>query len=399
MADKAITDLIEAEQITNGDWFLLEQGGTAKKLRGQTLVAFLTALADGHGGITSIEKIGTEGLEDTYEITLADNGRFVYTVTNGEKGDKGDNAYTWIKYASQEPTASSHSMGDLPDRWMGVYAGNAANAPTDWKQYKWFEIKGQKGDTGDPATVAENAVAYQVGASATEIPTGEWSANIPETPQGAYLWSRTVTRFNTGDPVTVYAVSRVGRDGLGTLRTINGIEPDENGNIALSAASLGALSKTGDTLQGMLNADGNRITGIPQPSEAEDAVPYGFLSRMEVTAWQNMSLQSEFAAQTINLTNSNGGTKLIVEFLASNDADFVVSTAELVLPTAGSTVKYFVTAPTRSSGTATLFAVRKFSVYGNKTQIRITFEPAYEGTTQDNTKLIPMYVTTVRKVT
>lgn len=398
MADKAITDLIEAEQITNGDWFLLEQGGTAKKLRGQTMVAFLTALADGHGGIANIKKIGTEGLEDTYEITLADDGRFVYTVTNGEKGDKGDNAYTWIKYASQEPTASSHSMGDLPDRWMGVYAGNAANAPTDWQQYKWFEIKGQKGDTGDPATVAENAVAYQVGASATEIPTGEWSANIPETPQGAYLWSRTVTRFNTGDPVTVYAVSRVGRDGLGTLRTINGIEADENGNIALSAGSVGALSKTGDTLSGMLDAAGNRITGIPTPSEAEDAVPYGLLKNAEAIVWQNVKQQSEFAAQTLSLNNP-GGTKVIVRFMVATDDDRIVSTEELTIPVSGVTVKHYITAPVRAQSSMTYFATRNFSVYGNKTQMRIVFDSAYVGAEQDNTKLIPLDVTTVRKVT
>lgn len=398
MADKAVTDLIEADQLTKGDWFLLEQGGTAKKLSGQTLIAFLTALADGHGGIANIEKIGTEGLEDTYEITLADDGRFVYTVTNGEKGDKGDNAYTWIKYASQEPTASSHSMGDLPDRWMGVYAGNAANAPTDWQKYKWFEIKGQKGDTGDPATVAENAVAYQVGASATEIPTGEWSANIPETPQGAYLWSRTVTRFNTGDPVTVYAVSRVGRDGLGTLRTINGIEADENGNIALSAGSVGALSKTGDTLSGMLDAAGNRITGIPTPSEAEDAVPYGLLKNAEAIVWQNVKQQSEFAAQTLSLNNP-GGTKVIVRFMVATDDDRIVSTVELTIPVSGATVKHYITAPVRAQSSMTYFATRNFSVYGNKTQMRIVFDSAYVGAEQDNTKLIPLDVTTVRKVT
>ena len=399
MADKAITDLIEAEQMTKGDWFLLEQGGTAKKLRGQTMVAFLTALADGHGGISGIQKTGTSGLVDTYRIRFADNTAFEFTVTNGEKGDRGDNAYTWIKYASKEPTASAHTMGDLPDRWMGVYAGNSASAPIDWQQYKWFEIKGQKGDTGAPATISASAVTYQVGTSATSIPTGQWSESIPETPQGAYLWSKTVTQFNTGSPITVYAVSRVGRDGLGTLRTINGIEADENGNIALSAGSVGALSKTGDTLEGMLDANGNRITGIPSPSEAEDAVPLSFFANMERTAWQNLSATSEFAAQTVGMNNANAAERIVIEFRMSSEDDTIVSTPELALPRAGQTYNYVICAPSAASGRTTIFASRKFSVYGNKSTMRVTFDNTYEGTIQENTKLIPLYVTTIRKVT
>ena len=42
MADKAISDLIQATQITNEDLFVLEQDGEAKKLNGATLLDFLT---------------------------------------------------------------------------------------------------------------------------------------------------------------------------------------------------------------------------------------------------------------------------------------------------------------------------------------------------------------------
>lgn len=40
--------------------------------------------------IASIEKTGTNGLVDTYTITFLDGSTQTYTVTNGEKGDKGD---------------------------------------------------------------------------------------------------------------------------------------------------------------------------------------------------------------------------------------------------------------------------------------------------------------------
>lgn len=42
MADKAISDLTQATQITNEDLFVLQQGGTAKKLKGATLLDFVT---------------------------------------------------------------------------------------------------------------------------------------------------------------------------------------------------------------------------------------------------------------------------------------------------------------------------------------------------------------------
>lgn len=398
MADREIDLLPAAEQITLEDLFLLKQGGVSKKLTGQKLIAFLTALADGHGGIHTIEKTGTEGLVDTYRITLADGSTFGYTVTNGEKGDKGDNAYTWIKYASQEPTADSSSMGDIPDKWMGIYAGPLAAPPEDWAAYKWFEIKGQKGDTGAPATVVSSSVTYQIGTSAAEIPTGEWLPAIPETPQGAFLWSRMVHQFNTGEPVTVYSVSRMGLDGLGTLRTVNGIEPDENGNINLTAANVGALAKTGDSFQGLMNANGHRLTGLPSPTDDTDAVPYSLVKDLETLAWSNVAYTSEFAGQTISLQRQNVSYMVFAFFAGTTDQTLIV-TGELPVPASGSTVDAMVYHPVTMTGNYTVMAHRKVRATGYSNAVRIVFDAAYVGAAQDNSYLIPMDITYVRKVT
>lgn len=301
MADKAVSELVAAEQITATDLFVLEQNGTAKKLTGQILLNWLTKAADGHGGISGIAKLSTSGLADTYRITLADtttfdfvvtNGRSVnsitktatsgladtytityndgtkgtFTVTNGAKGDKGDNAYIWIKYASQEPTASSHSFGDVPDDWMGVYFGFASTAPTDYTAYLWYKIKGDKGDTGDPATLVSSAVTYQVGDSGTIIPSGAWGESIPSVAQGKYLWTRTISQFNTGDPITAYAVSRMGMDGAGAVSTVCGVSPDSDGNVALDAATVGALSSKGGTMEGGINMNGQTLDGLNAPT-------------------------------------------------------------------------------------------------------------------------------------
>ena len=175
--------------------------------------------------ITGIAKTGTSGLVDTYKISYNDGSSQTYTVTNGAKGDKGDNAYVWIKYASQEPTEATHSMGDIPDAWVGIYSGSSTTAPTDYTQYKWYKIKGEKGDTGDPATITSISVTYQASDSGTITPSGTWVSSVPVVAQGEYLWTRVTQTYNTGTTVVSYSVSRMGIDGSGSVSSVNDVSP------------------------------------------------------------------------------------------------------------------------------------------------------------------------------
>ena len=314
-----VEQLNAAEKIYATDLFVLQQSGSAKKLPGQVLLNWLTAAADGHGGIQSIAKLSTSGLADTYRITLADttifdfvvtNGRGItgisktstsglvdtytisynngttskFTVTNGAKGNKGDNAYIWIKYASQEPTASSHSMGDIPDDWIGIYSGNASTAPTDWQQYKWCKIKGEKGNTGAPATLASKSVTYQVSGSGTIIPSGAWGSSIPVVSQGKYLWTKTELQFNTGDPIISYSVGRMGMDGTGAVSSVAGVSPDATGNVTLTAADVGALPVSGGDMTGAINMNGQPISGLNDPTEDTQAANKGYVDSRAATA-------------------------------------------------------------------------------------------------------------------
>lgn len=330
MADKTISELVPAEQIKAADLFPMEQDGAAKKLPGQVLLNWLVAAADGHGGISSVQKTGTSGLVDTYRITLADetfvdiqitngngissirktgtsglvdtyritftgggtqdiqvaNGRSItgislestsglaktykityndntsstFVVTDGAKGDKGDNAYLWIRYASQMPTSESHSMGTVPDRWMGVYWGKLAVAPEDWKLYSWYQIKGDKGDTGAAAVLTGRSTTYMVSDSGTIVPSGSWAAEVPNVPQGKYLWTRTVLTFNTGNPVTSYSVSRMGLDGTGAVNTVNAKSPDSTGNVKLTAADITAAN--GQSIEANLEAKADKTATV-----------------------------------------------------------------------------------------------------------------------------------------
>lgn len=315
MADKSISELVSATTVQPIDLFVLQQNNTAKKLDGQTLINFLLNQIDGHGGIQSVQKVQTSGLVDTYRITFADseytvdftvtNGKSItgisktgtsglvdtykisyndgssttFNVTNGAKGDKGDNAYVWIKYASQQPTSSSSSMGDEPDDWIGVYSGTKSTAPTDPMEYKWSLTKGEKGDTGNPATIVTNKTEYQVSDSGTIIPSGVWSTSIPVVTPGKYLWTRTTTQFNSGSANYAYSISRFGIDGTGAVSTVNDVPPDEFGNVELTAEQLECLGLSGGAMTGPIHMSGQVIDGLNDPTSDTEATRKAYVDK------------------------------------------------------------------------------------------------------------------------
>lgn len=273
MADKSINDLNFAPGTIDdaNTLFVVSQSGTAYKVSGHEYITALGTILDGHGGVKSIvytpptapsltgtmvitladdsttsvsvqngkgistiAKTGTYGLVDTYTITYNDSTTQTFTVTNGAKGDTGDSWYVWIKYAGSQPTQDS-DMGDTPDNWIGIYSGTSSTAPTHYTDYDWFEYKGEKGDTGTASAITTQTVVYQASNSGTVVPSGSWTTTIPTVPPGSFLWTRTQLAFNDGSVVTAYSVSRFGIDGTGAVSTVNGISPDGNGNVALTA--------------------------------------------------------------------------------------------------------------------------------------------------------------------
>ena len=185
-------------------------------------------------GITSIAKTGTQDLVDTYTITMQNGTQYTFTVTNGEKGDQGDNTYTFIMYSTNSPTQDS-DIHSTPDNWMGIYCGTSSTAPTSYQAYQWFEIKGEKGDTGDSVVVSSTAVDYSVGDDGTTVPQN-WQSTVPTVPQGKYLWTRTVVTYTYGTQTTsttTYSSCRNGIDGSGSVNSVNNISPDANHNVTL----------------------------------------------------------------------------------------------------------------------------------------------------------------------
>ena len=94
MANKAISELPQAQNVNNQDLFVLEQSGIAKKLTAETFITeqgIIDALAealDGHGGIQSVTLSSVSGRIRTYRITFSDGSATTFQVYDGTSIDR-----------------------------------------------------------------------------------------------------------------------------------------------------------------------------------------------------------------------------------------------------------------------------------------------------------------------
>ncbi len=180
---------------------------------------------------------------------------FTAEQLNALKGEKGD-PFQYSDFTAEQLNALKGEKGD----------------PFRYSDFTAEQLAALKGATGDPATVESSTTTYQVGDSGTEAPTGEWSATIPTVPQGKYLWTKTVTQFNTGSPVVYYSVSRFGVDGSGSVTTVNGIGPDDAGNIQLAAADIQSAAFASTVDQALVDLSGAIDNARSIAQDARDLV-------------------------------------------------------------------------------------------------------------------------------
>lgn len=363
MADKTIEQLNPVERIKPTDLFVCQQDGSAKKVSGQDLENWLLEFAGGHGGVLTIDSVGSSGLINTYRITLVDgtykdfdviNGKAITQITQffatsaaattlpgswstsmplmtttnkylwsyirfmfndgshidtgkgiiGVYGDTGRQTYVHIKWSSV-PNPTSSDMGNIPDDYIGIYTGVDASAPTSPSAYKWYRQKGAVGDKGDNATVIRSIVEYQVSTSSTVAPSS-WEADIPVVPQGRYLWTRVTIEFNSGAPIVYYSISRNGLDGSGAVLSVNGL----SGNVLLTARDINTSS--GKSVQEELRSISDLATGalkndsgsVKSTNIAPGAVTFG-----------------KIAAGTINLLYQNVTVFAGAEYWVEDDIE------------------------------------------------------------------------------
>lgn len=74
-------------------------------------------------------------------------------------------------------------------------------------------FKGATGQNGTSVTVSSTSVTYQIGTSGTTKPTGTWNPNVPNVPNGQFLWTKTVVTYSDGKSTEAYSVSYKGTNG------------------------------------------------------------------------------------------------------------------------------------------------------------------------------------------
>ena len=94
MADKTIGDLTQAASIGSEDLFVLEQGGTAKKLKGTTLLDFITL---------NVVSVTAATLPAGSPATASYNKATGVLALGIPKGDKGDNSPMPVSFAVPLP--------------------------------------------------------------------------------------------------------------------------------------------------------------------------------------------------------------------------------------------------------------------------------------------------------
>ena len=158
MADKAISDLTQALQITEEDLFVLQQGGIAKSLKGKTLLKFVT-LSVVNVTVTTLP--AGSSATATYDKST---GTLALGIPQGSKGDTGATGATGpanvltIGTVTSGKVASATITGEAPNQVLNLVLekgeqGEQGKQGIQGEQGKQG-IQGEIGPQGNPGADA-----------------------------------------------------------------------------------------------------------------------------------------------------------------------------------------------------------------------------------------------------
>lgn len=160
MADKTISELTQATQITNDDMFVLQQNGEAKKLLGMTLLDFVT-LSVVKVTVTTLPA-GSQATA-TYDKTT---GTLALGIPQGSKGGTGATGATGpanvltIGSVTSGKVASATITGEAPNQVLNLVLEKGDKGET-----------GDKGATGDTGPQGKQGIQGPQGKPGADAPT------------------------------------------------------------------------------------------------------------------------------------------------------------------------------------------------------------------------------------
>ena len=160
IVDKAISDLIQALQIANEDLFVLEQNGEAKKLKGETLLDFVTLSVV---SVTVTTLPAGSSATATYDKST---GTLALGIPQGSKGDTGATGATGpanvltIGSVTSGKVASATITGEAPNQVLNLVLEKGDKGET-----------GEKGATGDTGPQGKQGIQGPQGSPGADAPT------------------------------------------------------------------------------------------------------------------------------------------------------------------------------------------------------------------------------------
>lgn len=174
---------------------------------------------------------------------------------------------------------------------------------------------GTNGQNGTSVTVSSTSITYQVGASGTTKPTGEWSATIPTVAKGQYLWTKTVVKYSDGKSTEAYSVSYQGTNGQngqnGTSVTVSST------SVTYQVSSSGTTTPTG--------AWGTSVPSVPNGQ---------FLWTKTVVTYSDGKSTTSYSVSykgTNGTNGTNGKDAITVTITSSNGTIFKNNSGSTVL--------------------------------------------------------------------
>ena len=161
-------------------------------------------------------------MENTLETFKSKIENITTEVGNANKGTK---QYYLQTVSANKPSKTDSSWAETQPASIGGqhmwYMLVDITANGSEIRHEPFELTGIKGESGR-GIVGSPTQTYQASTSATVIPTGTWSSDIPLVNEGYTLWTKTTWKYSDNTTSDVYTPSIAGKAGKG----IKSVKPE-----------------------------------------------------------------------------------------------------------------------------------------------------------------------------
>ncbi|ASD50976.1 receptor binding protein [Streptococcus phage D4276] len=153
----------------------------------------------------------------------------------GPKGDRGNDGLPGKDGVGLKTTTIIYGISDsdtaMPKNWSSqvptLVKGKYLWTKTTWTytdnssetgyQKTYIAKDGNDGNDGLPGKdgvgIRNTTITYAIGTSGTVAPTNGWSSQVPNVPEGNYLWTKTVWDYTDNTSETGYSVAKMGEAG------------------------------------------------------------------------------------------------------------------------------------------------------------------------------------------